>query len=294
MEAVQHNSPRKGRIPTEKQFISLVPSKSNGSFTQISARKAQMPHFKRNPNGIPSNLEEKAKAMKKARIDGLGKTRIGKRDVLIQPSISNDLDGEFGDLNMSDQANVYHDDGGFGDMSTFDSYGGGTDDENDACDEESHDADDEDDGYDEESLETTHPERRQQLIAGIMDIDDATRRSNCKTKRKRRYPIIKAKLERNWDAFILAVTGRLAITLNQSPLCACSKVVEIPSISFHGMSLPNSSKEQAAPSKVSLYVRTIAPSETAYLASSVSIITLRLQSNRNMLYMRIFSTSSIF
>ena len=218
MDAVQHVSPRKGRIPTEKQFISLVPSKRNGAFTHISARKAQVPHFKRNPDGIPSDLDQKAKAMRKARMDSLFRARITKRDVPNRPSISG-LNGEFGDLNDANRS-----DGGFGDSYVFDSEGHGADDESDG------DADDENDGYDGESLETTRPERSQQPC-------------NSRTStRKRSYAVNQANLQRNWDTFVLAVTGRLAITSSQSPLCTCSNVVELPSISFHGMTLLRLSK----------------------------------------------------
>jgi len=216
---IQYVSPKKP--PIKRQYVAEVFRRGRGGIKKITEKQALAGFGSLRPNKSAEcwkNLEEKYKRKKLERQLGT------KHPIPVGETPASD--NHFSDDWLCNE-------GGFGDAGWF-----GDEVEHEHANSDSGFWEDIDDG---ESLESMPPRDRTETFESDNLGGKFSTRLGHRNTSKRTHCDNKEALQRNWDNFVLAVTGPFALKSSQSPLCGCSKTsITLPSISFSGTDNPHS------------------------------------------------------
>jgi hypothetical protein len=214
MPGVPYLSPSKSLVGRRTEYAAMISHRRDGRVRKISQRKAMTL-----PDASPNTLRPSEEIL--AQAAEILKARRVRND---SPAWDMD-DNEFGDS--------HHCDSSFGESG----LDGGVDSQENM----DLDNDEDEDNFesDDEILETTSAQNMADLVdemVGRKNILAQLRLDARVLKERRTYKEKQKTLRINWDIFVKAVTGDVALKPRKGvPLCTCKKtLVKLPAISFHG------------------------------------------------------------
>jgi hypothetical protein len=214
MPGVPYLSPSKSSVGRRIEYAAMISHRRDGRIRKISQRKAMTL-----PDTSPNTLRPTEEILAQA------------AEILKARRVRND--SSVWDMDDNGFGDSHHCDSPFGESG----LNGGVDSQENM----DLDNDEDEDSYesDDETLETTSPQNMADLVDEIVGQKNILAQLHLDSrvlKGKRTYKEKEKNLRINWDIFVKAVTGDVALMPRKGgPLCTCKKtLVKLPAISFHG------------------------------------------------------------